>query len=125
MVFFGHRDAASPALVVALTVRGEGAAANTTRTLRLTSKHYLPTLVAGGRQLHKYARDVTLGDRLLMLGVDGDSVVGQVVDKEWQAADGLFNPYTTVRGAELGLWAGGTGWDAPGWVGAAVRWGSR
>lgn len=93
VVFFGHRDAHTPSHVTVLTVQA-GSATNATRTLRLTGRHYMPTLTATGGLLHKYAADVAVGDRVLMVGNDGGSVVGHVVKTDADLATGLFNPYT-------------------------------
>ena len=99
MVFFGHRDADAVSRMTTLTVRGSGsAAANATlRTLRLSARHFVPTLAAAGRFHHKYARDVAPGDRVLLLSSDGSHTEGVVVDKGSELAFGLLNPYTKAR----------------------------
>lgn len=106
VVFFGHRDVDAVSLMTSLTVRS---ATNATRTLRLSARHFVPTLIAAGGLHHKYARDVLLGDHLLLLGTAGDSVEGVVVDKSTHVDRGLYNPYTEVGGGQLGTWAGTDG----------------
>lgn len=88
VVFFGHKDTAAMAPMVALTMR----TANTTRTLRLTSRHYLPVVTATGFR-HMYAGQVSPGDKLVM-AQDSQTIVGEVVHKDVKIARGLFNPYT-------------------------------
>lgn len=95
--FFGHKDADSSATVVGLEVLSEKEGADM-RTLRLTGRHYLPVVTAGGLR-HKYARDVSIGDKLMLVdGAGSEPAVGVVVGKEVEQAKGLFNPYTKVSG---------------------------
>lgn len=98
--FFGHKDADSSATVVSLEVRSEKDDA-AVRTLRLTGRHYLPIVMDDKSSLHhKYARDVSVGDKLMLVdGPGSQSTVGVVVGKEVEQAKGLFNPYTKVCGA--------------------------
>ncbi|KAL4436822.1 hypothetical protein ABPG75_003961 [Micractinium tetrahymenae] len=101
VIFFGHKEASSPGVVTVLTVRApappgdNSSAAGVVRTLRLTGRHFVPTLTPAGGLRHKYAADVALGDRVLVLGDDGESAVGEVVAKQQDVDVGLHNPYTT------------------------------
>jgi hypothetical protein len=98
---FGHQDASTVATVVSLKVAAVHS--NLSSQLQLTEKHFLPVVAssAGEQQhfLHKYAKDVEVGDLLMLAGhgVDGsDAVLGRVMAKTLEQAVGLFNPYTKV-----------------------------
>jgi hypothetical protein len=93
--------------VVSLTVAAEHG--NISRQLQLTEKHFLPVVAASSASqqlVHKYAKDVVVGDLLMLAGADGASAVaGRVVSKTVEQAVGLYNPYTKVSQQQLrGTW---------------------
>ncbi len=84
--------------VVALEVRaigGAGSDAGPTRSLRLSTRHFLPVVTTSGLH-HKYAEDVYLGDRLMLADDLSEPLLGEVVGKRMEYAIGMFNPYTKV-----------------------------
>lgn len=92
VMFFGHKDASGSMGSVSLKI--SAVASDITRTLTLSPRHFVPTVTKTGF-FHKYAKDVQIGDKVML--VSGDSQVeGAVVGKEEGVAQGMFNPYTKV-----------------------------
>ena len=99
--FFGHRDADATAALLNIEAGGH--------VVKVTSLHYIPVCRAGcsveslksGLAVLKevYAKDVVVGDVLVVVG-DDDSLSAAPVVRIWRSTEkGLYNPY--VRGARI------------------------
>ena len=101
VLFFGHKDTDSWGAVLDITMND--GASNATRRLKLTKTHYLPVGHDLSALVHKYAKDVAVGDTLWAQASDDKSqpLAAVVTSKGTVYAQGLFNPYTAVSSCSL------------------------
>lgn len=63
--------------------------------IQCTSRHFVPVGSSVKNSRATYAKDVSIGDHVLLVNEDG-AAVGTVIAKQLVTGQGLYNPYTKV-----------------------------
>ncbi|BDA50219.1 probable sonic hedgehog protein A [Coccomyxa sp. Obi] len=88
--FFGHRNSSALGQFVSLWVVVPNHPA---AIIKMSPRHFIPVFGSSKGSKATYAKDVRVGDNVMMVGANGP-VSGKVVAKHLTISKGLYNPYT-------------------------------